>query len=205
VAEAPLAEAESPEAPPAPVHEMIVPADEMMSAPLDAPQATPDVEAIPLSRTDEHSGEAISAPEVVEPITYEAFSPAGEMATEAANVVHDAVVDAIAINEDAQDQMATIFDQVSQSFKAAISDAGSDAARIAFTLLEFVQANARSNFQLAQDYAGARSVPEIVNVQAAYFKRQMELMNQQARELRKVAAEITSKKAAQMQPQISRQ
>lgn len=122
-----------------------------------------------------------------------------------AEAIEHAVAQSIEAGKKAQAQAATIFDQVSQSFKAAITDAGSDAALITFTLLEFAQANARNNYQLAQDYAGARSVPEIVNVQAAYFKRQVELMNRHSSELRKAAAEITSKKAAQIQASVARQ
>jgi hypothetical protein len=128
-----------------------------------------------------------------------------DLAAEAAEAIERAVAQSIEAGKKAQAQAATIFDQVSQSFKAAITDAGSDAALITFTLLEFAQANARNNYQLAQDYAGARSVPEIVNVQAAYFKRQVELMNRHSSELRKAAAEITSKKAAQIQASVARQ
>jgi hypothetical protein len=136
--------------------------------------------------------------------TIEESAPAFEPQKTAEAMEH-AVAQSIEAGKKAQKQAATIFDQVSQSLKAAINDAGSDAALITFTLLEFAQANARNNYQLAQDYAGARSVPEIVTVQAAYFKRQVELMNRHSSELRKAAAEITSKRAAQIQASVARQ
>ena len=150
------------------------------------------------------AAEAMSAHLEATQDTIEESAPAFEHEKPAEAIEH-AVGQSIEAGKKAQAQAATIFDQVSQSFKAAITDAGSDAALITFTLLEFAQANARNNYQLAQDYAGARSVPEIVNVQAAYFKRQVELMNRHSSELRKVAAEITSKKAAQIQASVARQ
>jgi hypothetical protein len=149
------------------------------------------------------AAEAMSAHLEATQDTIEESAPAFQ--PEKTEAIEHAVTQSIKAGKKAQAQAATIFDQVSQSFKAAITDAGSDAALITFTLLEFAQANARNNYQLAQDYAGARSVPEIVNVQAAYFKRQLELMNRHSSELRKVAAEITSKKAAQIQASVARQ
>ena len=134
----------------------------------------------------------------------EADAAAPEAVIQPDEAIDHAVTQSIEAGAKAQAKAASIFDHVSQSFKAAMTDAGSDAALITFTLLEFARANARNNFQLAQDYAGARSVPEIVNVQAAYFKRQVELMNRHSSELRKVAAEITSKKAAQIQASVAR-
>jgi len=150
------------------------------------------------------AAEAMSAHLEATQDTIEEAAPAFQPEKTAEAIEH-AVTRSIEAGKKAQAQAATIFDQVSQSFTAVINDAGSDAALITFTLLEFAQANARNNYQLAQDYAGARSVPEIVNVQAAYFKRQVELMNRHSSELRKAAAEITSKKAAQIQASVARQ
>jgi hypothetical protein len=162
----------------------------------------PEQPSIPDLATE--AAEAMSAHLKATQDTIEEAAPAfqPQKTTEA---IEHAVAQSIDAGKKAQAQAATIFDQVSQSFKAAIDDAGSEAALITFTLLEFAQANARNNYQLAQDYAGARSVPEIVNVQAAYFKRQVELMNRHSSELRKAAAEITSKKAAQIQASVARQ
>ena len=98
-----------------------------------------------------------------------------------------------------------MFESVSIDFSGVMDDARNDAARITFKLMEFAQANFRSNVELARDYASARSIPDIVGVQTAYFKRQMELMNRQADELRKLTGEIASKKAAQFQLSIARQ
>ena len=142
----------------------------------------------------------------------EPFVPAPAAATEpavvdhpAAEVISAAVRESVARNEAGQEQVVAMFESVSIDFSGVMDDARNDAARITFKLMEFAQANFRSNVELARDYASARSIPDIVGVQTAYFKRQMELMNLQADELRKLTAEIASKKAAQFQLSIARQ
>lgn len=172
------------------------------SRPDEHVQPAPEQPSIPDLAAE--AAEAMSAHLEATQDTIEESAPAFEPA-KPAEAIERVVTQSIEAGKKAQAEAATIFDHVSQSFKAAMTDAGSDAALITFTLLEFAQANARNNYQLAQDYAGARSVPEIVNVQAAYFKRQVELMNRHSSELRKVAAEITSKKAAQIQASVARQ
>ncbi|MGB0087593.1 MAG: phasin family protein [Rhodomicrobiaceae bacterium] len=140
------------------------------------------------------------------------FVPAPAAALESAVVDHPAaealsaaVRESVARNEARQDQVVAMFESVSIDFSGVMDDARNDAARITFKLMEFAQANFRSNVELARDYASARSIPDIVGVQTAYFKRQMELMNRQADELRKLTGEIASKKAAQFQLSIARQ
>lgn len=125
------------------------------------------------------------------------FAPQNGADKRATEDLRAAVRATLVQNQARQEQVLAMFDQVSVDFKSALEDARNDAARITFKLMEFAQANFRNNVELARDYASARSVPEIFNVQTAYFKRQMELVNRQADELRKLTAEIASKKAAQ--------
>ncbi|WP_088343526.1 MULTISPECIES: phasin family protein [Rhodomicrobium] len=113
-----------------------------------------------------------------------------------------AVRETIAQNEAKQDRAYQVFGQASAHLKVALDEAGHDAARITFKLMEFAQANVRSNLEFAREYAAVRSVPDIFDLQAAYFKRQMALMNAQAEEFRKLTAEITSKSAAPFKSEI---
>ncbi len=146
----------------------------------------------------EEAAAASSAPEPI--VAIEPTSGAGN----ATEKLRAAVQGSIAQHEAEQKQAMAILERAaSVSFRGALDDARSDAARITFKLMEFAQANIRSNFELARDYAGARSIPEIVGVQSAYFKRQMELMNRQADELRKLTAEIATKRAAQFQVTVT--
>ena len=116
--------------------------------------------------------------------------------------LRDAVLETMRENETTGERAFVMFEQMSRNLKVAMEDAGSDAARISLTLMSFAQANFRSNLEFAREYAAVRSIPEVFNVQAAYFKRQMELANKQANELQALTSDMASKKAAQIQNQI---
>jgi hypothetical protein len=98
-------------------------------------------------------------------------------------------------SEAKQEQAIAVLQRAPADFTSVIDDARNDAARLTFKLMEFAQANLHSNIELARDYATARSLLDMVGVQTAYFQRQMELMNRQADELRKLTAEISRKAA----------
>jgi hypothetical protein len=115
-----------------------------------------------------------------------------------------AVRETIVQNEGKEERMLAMFEKATVDFKSVMEDARNDAARLTFKLMEFAQANLRNNIEFARDYASARSVPDIFNVQTAYIKRQMDLVNQQTEELQKLTAEITSRKASQFQFQVRR-
>lgn len=97
---------------------------------------------------------------------------------------------------EAKDRVFNAFGEASAQVKTALDEAGQDATRITFKLMEFAQANIRNNLEFARDYVALRSVPDMFELQTAYFKRQMALMNMQAEEFRKLTTEITSKTAA---------
>ncbi len=83
-----------------------------------------------------------------------------------------------------------LFEQVSRRFTVALEEAGVDAARVTFKVMEFAQASLKNNLELAKSYAAARSVPDIFGLHAAYLKRQFELLNAQAEELRETHGEV---------------
>lgn len=135
-----------------------------------------------------------------------AAESSGKLASEAAAAVaqtqeemHDTVRETLARSGAQSEKTFALFEQMSKTFRTAFEDAGSDAARISFKLMEFAQANLQNNVKLAKDYAEIKSPPEIFNAHATYFKRQIELLNKQAEELRALTTEIASKKAAQLQ------
>lgn len=107
----------------------------------------------------------------------------------------------IAENEAKQQQAVALFDQVSRRFTAALGEAGEDAARVTFKVMEFAQASLKNNLELAKGYSSARSVPDIFEMHTAYMKRQFELLNAQAEELREITAKFALRNAASMKPQ----
>lgn len=125
----------------------------------------------------------------------ELASEATAAAAEAQEDLHDTVDQTFARSQAEPEKAFALFEQMSKTFRTAFEDAGSDAARISFKLMEFAQANLQNNVALAKDYAEIKSPPEIFNAHATYFKRQIELLNKQAEELRALTTEIASKKS----------
>jgi len=125
----------------------------------------------------------------------------GDVSTEA---LREAVRETIAENEARNAQAFALFDQMSQDLKTVMDETRDDTARVSSKLMEFAQENFRNNVALVRDYAEARSVPDIFNVQASYFKRQFELLNSQANQLRALTNDIASKKAEKFSQRMKR-
>ncbi len=116
--------------------------------------------------------------------------------------LHEDVLEKLTEHEHHSDKTFEMFDQLSSTFKTAMEDARNDATLISFKLLEFAQKTLRNNVEFAQGCASAKTVPDVLSLQTAYLKRQFELMNQQAVEIRLLTTEMASKKAVQFQSQI---
>ena len=123
-----------------------------------------------------------------------------EPASEATRELRDAARKTIEENEARQMKTLALFEQVSRRFTAAIEEAGLDAARVTFKVMEFAQAGLKNNLELAKSYTAMRSVPDILGLHAAYITRQFELLNAQAEELREITAKFALKNAASLKP-----
>ncbi|MBX2804348.1 MAG: phasin family protein [Hyphomicrobiales bacterium] len=113
--------------------------------------------------------------------------------------LRQAVLNSMAEQETRQAEAFALFENVSENFTSMLATARNDVAMFSFKLMEFAHANAQNNFELAKACGSARSLPDIVNVQANYLKRQVELLNAQARELQALTSEITAKNAMEIQ------
>ncbi len=107
----------------------------------------------------------------------------------------------IAENQARQEKAMALFEQVSRRFTTALEEAGVDAARVTFKVMEFAQASLKNNLELAKSYTAARSVPDIFGLHAAYLTRQFELLNAQAEELRELTAKFAMRNTASLKPQ----
>jgi hypothetical protein len=188
------------EAAPAPGDEALVAASIDMAA--DEASAFVDEPAY-AAATDERADSAddFDAPAPVTPSGEDAAAHAPLLNgsfPEAASELRTAARQTIAENEARQEKALALFDQVSRRFTAALEEAGVDAARLSFKVMEFAQANLKNNLELAKSYAAARSVPDIFGLHAAYITRQFQLLNAQAEELREITAKITSRSTSSL-------
>lgn len=124
-----------------------------------------------------------------------------EPSPEVISTLRVAARQSIAENEARQAQTMALFEQVSRRFTAALEEAGVDAARVTFKVMEFAQGSLKNNLELAKSYTAARSVPDIFGLHAAYLKRQFELLNAQAEELREITAKFALRNTASLKSQ----
>jgi hypothetical protein len=165
-------------------------------------------EAFPIAGTDDPV-----APEfAVEEEPFEAYEPdrsdirvetngllTGEPTTEE---LREAVRNTLAERNSEHDKAFALFNQMSHDLRAAMEDARDDAARVSFKLMEFAQASFHNNVELARDYATAKTVPDLFNVQSSYIQRQLDLLNSKTQELHALTNEIASKKAEKLQSRL---
>jgi hypothetical protein len=116
--------------------------------------------------------------------------------------LREAVRNTLAERNAEHEKAFALFNQMSHDLRAAMEDARDDAARVSFKLMEFAQASFHNNVELARDYATAKSVPDLFNVQSSYIQRQLELLNSKTQELNALTNEIASKKAEQLQNRL---
>lgn len=186
-----------------PVVLAIVPAvDESFSAPLvvePASVASEPLNVEPTPLLDIYGAEAPqNEPEPAVEAAPEAPPPHGLTIEELREAVRESVAD----NTARREQAAELIEEMSHTFGTMMDEARHDAALIGRKLMEFVRASFQNNVDLARDYAGARSVPEIVNVHTAYVRRQIELLSRQAEEFRALTSDIAAKKADKLQGRL---
>lgn len=102
------------------------------------------------------------------------------------------VSETVACTEAACEDTLYLFEHTSHSMKSALDGAGLVAAQLAFKLIAFAQANVKSTIELACDYASARTLPDVFDKQAAYAKRQFDLMNAHIEELCALTSDVTA-------------
>lgn len=124
----------------------------------------------------------------------------GSVIPDVTSELRDAARQTIADNEARQEKALALFEQVSRRFTAALEEAGVDAARVTFKVMEFAQASLKNNLELAKSYTAARSVPDVFGLHAAYIARQFELLNAQAEELREITAKFALRSTAALTP-----
>lgn len=96
-----------------------------------------------------------------------------------------------------------MFDHASHALKAALDNVGANAAKLSFKLMEFAQANFNNNIELASEYISVRSIPDALEVQTSYFKRQFDLFVTQIGVLQTLTTEIANENTVPFKTMLS--
>lgn len=163
---------------------------------LDEPGAAPAVEAVAEISAAPH------AEALVEAAPPEASADAVAAYQLKTDELRQAVRETLADTAAQRERTEAAVEDMSHALSTMMDDARHDAALIGRKLMEFVQANFENNIEMARNYAGARSMPEIVNVHTAYVRRQIDLLSRQAEEFRALTSDIAAKRVGKIQSRI---
>ena len=104
-----------------------------------------------------------------------------------------------ALAESTVDQTREAYDRSTDAFEASVATfeksfdaAGRGAAAFNRKIVDIAQRNLSSGFDLAKSLAGAKTLTDMVEVQAAFWRKQFGTMTAQAEEVRELSTKVTA-------------
>jgi hypothetical protein len=82
--------------------------------------------------------------------------------------------------------------------------AGQGAAAFNRKIIDLTQRNVNSAFDLAKSLAGAKNLAAIVELQAAYWRKQFDVLRTQAEEVQALSTKVTADAAKPIKSQMAR-
>jgi phasin len=102
--------------------------------------------------------------------------------------------------EHSKDALEGGLDALERSFDAA----GQGSLALNHKLIEIAQRNVNSGFSLARSLAAAKTLPDVVEVQATYWRNWLGTFTAQAEELRALSANVTADTAEPIKAHVTR-
>jgi phasin len=91
-----------------------------------------------------------------------------------------------------------------ETLEKSFDAAGQGAAALNRKIIEIAQRNLNSGFDLAKNLAGAKNLAEIVELQAAYWQKQIDALTAQAEEVRTLATKVAADTAEPTKAHMTR-
>jgi phasin len=89
------------------------------------------------------------------------------------------------------------------TFERSFDAAGRGATALNRKFIDIAQRNVNSVFDLAKSLAGAKKLTDIVELQAAYWRKQFDALTAQAEEVRTLSTKVTADAAAPIKAQVA--
>src|SRR5215210_1556361 len=118
----------------------------------------------------------------------DATSPDGSVA-EAARAMNEKTV---AQTREVYDRSKNALDSSVSTLERTFDAAGQGAVAFNRKILEIAQRNVNAGFDLAQSLAGAKNLPEMVELQTAYWQKLWGALTSQAEEVRALSTKFTA-------------
>ena len=90
------------------------------------------------------------------------------------------------------------------SWERSFDAASQGAAAINRKVIEITQRNINSGFEYAKGLAGAKNLAELMELQTAYWRKQLSMLGAQAEEMRDLSSQVTTDVTAPIQAQVKR-
>src|SRR3990170_6752299 len=111
---------------------------------------------------------------------------------------------AVAQTRDAYDRSLDAFDASLTTFERSFDAAGQGAAVFNRKIVDIARRNVDASFDLAKSLAGAKNLADMVELQAAYWRKQFDTLTAQAEEVRALSTKVTANVAEPIKSQIAR-
>lgn len=111
--------------------------------------------------------------------------------------------------EKAVDQSREVYDRSKDALDASVvtlertfDAAGQGAVALNRKIIDIAQRNVNSGFDLAKSLAGAKNLSEMVELQAAYWQKQLNTLTSQADEVRALATKMAAAASQPLKEQV---
>lgn len=118
--------------------------------------------------------------------------------------VRSAAEKTVAQSREAYDRSKDALDASVATFERSIDAAGQGAVAFNRKVVDIVQRNLNSVFDLAKSLAGAKNLADIVELQAAYWQKQFSALTVQAEEIRALSTKVTAAAAQPIKAHVTR-
>jgi phasin len=98
---------------------------------------------------------------------------------------------------------ADAFEASVATFERSFDAAGQGAAAFNRKIVDIARRNVNSGFDLAKSLAGAKSLADMVELQAAYWRKQFDILTAQAEEVRALSTKVTADTAAPIKARVT--
>ena len=99
---------------------------------------------------------------------------------------------AVAQSREVYDQSWDAFDESLTTFERTFDAAGQGAAAFNRKIVELARHNVDASFDLATSLAGAKNLADMVELQAAFWRKQFSVLTAQAEEVRTLSTKVTA-------------
>jgi phasin len=110
----------------------------------------------------------------------------------------------VAQTRQAYDRSLDAFDASLTTFERSFDAAGQGAAAFNRKIVDIARRNVDASFDLAKSLAGAKNLADMVELQAAYWRKQFDALTAQAEEVRALSTKVTAAAAEPIKAHVAR-